>query len=87
MRAVFNASIQNNQITTGSTLVNDTDYYVYKIYDSKNPQDSASNKADLKALKEQLVKTQSQIDYAAYTNSVREKASIKIYQDALAEVQ
>ena len=87
VRAVFNASIQNNQITTGSTLVNDTDYYVYKIYDSKNPQDSASSKADLKALKEQLVKAQSQIDYAAYTNSVREKASIKIYQDALAEAQ
>ena len=68
-------------------MVDDTDYYVYKIYGFKNPLDSVSSKADLKALKEQLVKAQSQIDYAAYTNSVREKASIKIYQDALAEVQ
>ena len=87
VHAVFNASIKKNQITTGSALVDDAYYYVYKIYGFKNPLDSVSNKADLKALKEQLVKAQSQIDYAAYTNSVREKASIKIYQDALAEVQ
>ncbi len=87
-QAVFSTPVSKKQPSAANTvLVDDKAYYVFKISDWSSPSVKGASKKEESALKQHLLDTSSQMEYAVYVSGVRDQAKVKVFQSALSDVK